>query len=137
MTTLLALRTYIRKMSTGRSSRRPLRVRAPGSLPIENDALVARAWHLIQEERAELVHLLEDRSRSRAARNAARLEWMTASSSSTISTHEMQELQDRLVMLSSNYQVEKRLVRRKRAYIAQLQAAYEVEFQQQFGFPPN
>ena len=124
-------------MSTWRSSRRPLRLPAPGSVSRRNEALVARAWHTLQEERAELVHLVEDRSRSRAARNAARLVWMTASSSSTIWTHELQELQDRLVMLSSNYQVEKRIVRRKRAYIAQLQAEYEVEFQRLFGFPPN
>jgi hypothetical protein len=110
---------------------------APGSVSRENDALVARAWHTLQEERVELEQLLEDRSRSRAARNAARLEWMTASSTSTIWTHELQELQDRLVMTSSNYQVQKRLVRRKRASIAQLQAAYEAEFQREFGFPPS
>ena len=109
----------------------------PGSLPRENDALVARAWHLLQEQREELVHLLEDRSRSRAARNAARREWMAASSSSSITTQQLQELQDRLVMLNSNYQVEKRIVRSKRAYIAQLQAAYDVDFQREFRCPQN
>ena len=122
-------------MSTWRSSRRPLRMPAPGAIVNENDALVARAWHTLQEEREELARLQLIRSTSRAARDSARLALVNGASV-PLSSAELDELQQQWLFRALTYKIDKRQVREKRAHIAQLQAAYAVEFQRQFGYPP-
>ena len=123
-------------MSTCRSSRRPVRMPAPGAISNENDALVARAWHTLQEQREDLAVLQQRRISSRAARDSAKQELENAILL-PLSPAALDELQQQWMFRALTYKIDKRQVREKRVYIAQLQAAYEMEFQREFGFPPS
>ena len=123
-------------MSTWRSSRRPHRLPTPGAALNDNDALVARAWHTLQEQREELAVLQQRRISSRAARDSARQELVNGASVS-LSSAALDELQQQWLFRALTYKIDRRQVREKRAYIAQLEAAYALEFERQFGYAPQ